>query len=380
MTRGEFGRITLSGRRFKAPGMPVEALAEVVSYRALLFQMARAVHFQNKPNATRSPQGLESSLGLRIRKFRRGSSIAVLERRVSAEGFAAISKDIPEDKMGPLLAHSRQAIEDTIRAVEHDERPPFEVTAELAKAFARLGATLLPKERLWLSPPGKKARRTEVTKAVREKFQELAQRPALSAIATEYGYIFKIDTETQTCVLQGAQRQIECKYEIGAARKVREHLAKEETQLPRIALTGLATRRLNGSVEQFKSITAIRIAGEQAKERNMAKLGQLTALAPGWNGPGTLPPSEQAINNYRSLLTAVGTQDVTVDLEPVALEDGGIRLEWQRADADYIAEIETGGGMYLCILRPDASEDDDRELERFDPMALARFFKSGSFE
>lgn len=78
----EFAHLRFRGGRFETAGvgMPVEMLADLVAYRELLLNIAKAVYRQRNPTRKRIPKRFAEGLGLRLREVRVGSRTPVLER------------------------------------------------------------------------------------------------------------------------------------------------------------------------------------------------------------------------------------------------------------------------------------------------------------
>lgn len=97
----------------------------------------------------------------------------------------------------------------------------------------------------------------------------------------------------------------------------------------------------------------------------MATLDQLLAAKEGWDGPGSLPVSLDAVADYRRLLAAVQRhRDAERHLEPIAGGDGSVRMEWDNRGWSYVGEIHGDGTYYVCALGPrhDGTEDWDKTL------------------
>lgn len=108
----------------------------------------------------------------------------------------------------------------------------------------------------------------------------------------------------------------------------------------------------------------------------MNRMETLAALQDGWDGPRSVSPRAEALDNYRSLVNAVGVR-IGPEIAPMATADGGIRMEWERGETTYIAELQPDGGMYLCSLGADANDDWDREFAVANVRLLARFVEDG---
>lgn len=109
----------------------------------------------------------------------------------------------------------------------------------------------------------------------------------------------------------------------------------------------------------------------------MAKLVALQRLQEGWSGAGSRPIHPDVISAYSTFVEPFGVH-VPLDLEPIALEDGGIALEWDRDEFHFEVEIRANGSLYLCRLGATEDDDDDRTYENFDAESLKEFYETGS--
>lgn len=106
-----------------------------------------------------------------------------------------------------------------------------------------------------------------------------------------------------------------------------------------------------------------------------AKLAVLEELPPGWDGPGSLPADAGAVRAFREFLSTF--DHPPADLEPLLTPAGAIRMEWDRSDCSFTAEIDPEGSLFLCRLAVVESEDSSVVLDCFSADALANFYRSG---
>lgn len=113
----------------------------------------------------------------------------------------------------------------------------------------------------------------------------------------------------------------------------------------------------------------------------MSRLADLAELKDGWNGPHSKAIRPRAIAAYIAL-TAAFDGRVPRALEPMSWDNGGIKLEWDRGEWTYFADLEPDGGMCLCKIGPlgDDSGDEDRTYPIFDAAILKRFYETGRIE
>lgn len=109
----------------------------------------------------------------------------------------------------------------------------------------------------------------------------------------------------------------------------------------------------------------------------MSRLDSLLALTDGWDGPGSISVSQQALINYTQFIELLGPR-LRIEAEPMATPKGGIRMEWDRGENSYVAEIEGNGGMFLCKLGASPLDDSEIELPYTDFSLLVQFFEAGT--
>lgn len=113
----------------------------------------------------------------------------------------------------------------------------------------------------------------------------------------------------------------------------------------------------------------------------MSRLEALADLKDGWNGPRSKAIHPRAFANYAALV-AVFDDRIPRALEPMPWDDGGVNLEWDRGEWTYFADIQPGGGMYLCKVGPvdDDSQDEDHTYLEFDAAIVRKFYETGRIE
>lgn len=377
----QFGLFKLEGERFDRLGMPVEALDELLAYREIIVEVAKLLYLRYNPDRQRVPRGFENQLALRVTDFQEGSASATLVRVPTNHQFHQ-DEDSSDDDDGwdfDVFDFSRNAFNITYEAISVGNEPPIPINRKLAASIARLGKGLRGDEKLVLGDDPDGSPKTFVNERRRKRFKDLASSLPEFDWTVAVGSITQLDTGKQTCVVRTSTRHIRCKYPIWMAGIVREHLADEETLEPTVALYGMGTLRADGSPEFIESAQRIVKAGADAdKDAIHPKLALLRKLEPGWAGMDSIPPTTGALAKYESFLATVGYRRTT-ELEPIALENGGIRMEWANPSASFVAEIEASGGMYFCRLPNDGGDDRDAEVAEFSAVALARFFAEGTW-
>ena len=108
----------------------------------------------------------------------------------------------------------------------------------------------------------------------------------------------------------------------------------------------------------------------------MAELETLRNLVPGWDGDGSLPIPGETFDRYLRFVRLVPF-DRLADAEPFGTRDSALRMEWDRGEESFSAEIQADGSLYLCRLAADPDDDEDLEIP-FDHDVLMSFFRSGT--
>lgn len=104
----------------------------------------------------------------------------------------------------------------------------------------------------------------------------------------------------------------------------------------------------------------------------MAKLLEIERLADGWAGPGSRAVIGSALNAYRGFIARLGsTPD---EVEPFPTFVGGIRIEWDRDESSYIAELGPEG-TFLCYLAEREEDDYEEQLDEIDIDRLVTFYR-----
>ncbi len=107
----------------------------------------------------------------------------------------------------------------------------------------------------------------------------------------------------------------------------------------------------------------------------LSKLDAISRLQDGWDGPGSSHVGPPILEAYRYLVSRLSAP--SADLEPMPTPSGGIRMEWDRGDTNYVVELEPGGGMFLCSIGPTPDDDFEFEAERVDINTVIDFYVSG---
>jgi hypothetical protein len=375
--------------------MPVEALAELVSYRELVLEVAKEVFFSRHQGRQRLPRGFRDRLQLRLSRVEAGSAIPILERVSTEEQDAMLPR---EDE----FTAARELIERAIIAVARGDSLPRAFPADAVGYFNRFGRTLQEGESIRLSRPG--ARRVaRYTSAVRRELllsRERTYRSNREAI----GRIVEIDAEASTFTLRTLGREaVMCHFESelfsfirgvlqpdGAGPVVlvegeavlddrdkilRMHVAEaaldddpeevwdqiQREAPPRVIPPDVPQRALSPEVE----------GSDSARVRLLLRLHELESLRDGWlDGKGRSPAAGviRALRAIADKLTAEGLPSIRLYPTP----EGGVQMEWRSGGTERSVEVKADLGLYAVELDTATGEAREREERRPDPGALAR--------
>lgn len=114
------------------------------------------------------------------------------------------------------------------------------------------------------------------------------------------------------------------------------------------------------------------------EEELMERLQDLLMLNDGWMGPDSLGPLLKVSETTGDLLSRLETIPENMAMAP--LPDGGIRFEWRKDSADFVAEVEADGGLYLCILPENSRDDWDIQYEKVNAAAFISFVQDGELD
>ena len=116
----------------------------------------------------------------------------------------------------------------------------------------------------------------------------------------------------------------------------------------------------------------------EARTRQLVgrKMSQVWALTDGWRGPGTSAPTRVARDFYLSVVQGLPGH-LLAAAQPTPTADGGLHMEWTRADRDYSAEITSGGELILTVLAPADGDDFERVITQPTTEDLADFICNG---
>lgn len=373
----KFGEFVLDGLIFRAEGLPVEAAAELIAYKALILDVAKQLYLRENPGRVRSKRNLATDFDLRLIKIDRGSADVQMVLPVADPVGQLTLIDSPNIR--DYFDKSRDLVSDTIShmALTRQLAPVFPLKS-LTK-FRALGKTLPDGHELRLaSPQGN--HRSVMTPKVREDFLKVLDANATEMERETSGTIVELDPERTIFHLRTTDGdRIQCFYGSGVGVGVdRSFLADESGEGPTVIIKGVALVGRDKVLQRFVEVTAVTGPDpiEIERESLLDHVDELSGIAPGWMGPDSLAITPAVKASVTEALQGLTRIPAALGVAP--LPDGGLRFEWSEGPVEYVAEAEADGGLYLCILPELSHEDDDVQLEEFNVARFTKFVEDGN--
>lgn len=332
-----FLSLHLHGARFDAgPGMPVEALPELVSYRDLVAAVARHVFLQQHSQRRRVPKGFMESFQLRIRHIGEGSAVAVLERAQPGGTLVA-----PPDAFDA----ARDLISKAIETVAEDHPVPENFPQEALVLFNRFGTGLLDDESIELRRPDSTAG-PRLTQQSRKRL--LAQRPQYLRDAVRSGLVVAIEAERMRFQVRLADGGL-IWAPLDAVTFDGVKAVLEPAGLgPMVSVHGVGVFDKGDRLVQFDSVHEIAEMGdeaEDAKDEVVGALGEAVVEA-GWlDGIGNA--TDPAVLSRAQALFAKLVESGALVPRVYPVPDGGLQAEWTIGGREVSVNVEPGGSLYV---------------------------------
>lgn len=372
--------------------MPVEALAELVSYRELVLEVAKEVFFERYPGRQRLPQGFRDRLQLRLSRVEAGSAIPVLERVGTEEQPAMLPR---EDE----FTDARELIERAIIAIARGDQLPRAFPSGAVGYFNRFGRTLQLGEHIRLSGPDAK-REARYTPSVRKALL-LSREHTYRSNRVALGRIVEIDAEASTFTLRTTDRDaVKCHFESELFPFIRGSLHPDGAG-PVVAIEGeavldgrdrilrmhVAEVALNDdpaeASDELPDVTPRYPASEltqlgETEIKLLRRLDELASLRDGWLDGQGRSPATGVIGALRAIageLSATGIPDLHLYPTP----EGGIQLEWRSGTTtERSVEVKADLSIYAVEVDTATGETHEREEKRFEPGGLLRLLRDGT--
>lgn len=369
----QFGLFILEGDPFESPGVPVDALFELVTYRALIVDVAKQCFMRDHPGRSRSRRNMERDFDLRLVDVRPGSSNLLLERAPVSD-LDAGEDTVFQDYFG----ESRDLVSEAMSEVGKTGRLPERFPPSSLSKFRNLGRTLAPGSRIRTARvDGSKS--AYFTPETRDDFQRLIEQRSQISHQEVVGRIVEIDTERLVFHLRNAEgARIRCNYNWGQVAISHGWLTDETGDGPLVSVEGQALVDDEGDVQRFESVTRVRqFETTRLIDRLINQIQKFTELPNGWLGDDeSIPVAKNIATQASQVLEQLDEFPTT--LAPAPLPDGGLRFEWSREETDYVLELNSDDSMYMCVLKDRAEDDLDALFEVVDGSKLQRFLEEGT--
>lgn len=345
------------GARFDAePGMPVEALGELVAYRELVTEVARLVFLDRNPDRQRVPKGFTDRLSLRLREVAEGSSVPLLERPEVADALP-----LPDE-----FDAARDLISEAIQAAADGAPIPEAFPDGALVHFNRLGQGLLDDESIELRAPNAQTG-PRYTQSVRKVL--LAGRSSYQRDATVEGWVTELDAERMRFQLHlRAGPVIPAPIDAVTFDEVKEALAPSG-EGPQVVVTGVGVfDRLTDHLLRFDSVHEL--IAEDAESPVVDAVAASREEA-GWldgDGEGTDP---EVVERARALFEAIVTRGVPAP-RVFPVPDGGLQAEWTLGEREVSVTVEPGGSLYVIAVNVTSGDAEDATLPDDDIAGVLR--------
>jgi hypothetical protein len=374
-----FAFFSLEGDRFNAPGMPADTAREIGAYREALVEIAKELWKQANPDRLRVPGGFDAAFDLRLTNVTRGSARPQMILNRPARGVS----DEEWAEWVPFFEQARDTATQDVREIGRTEAVPAHISPKVRTALGKVGATLLPTERITLGSPSAQAPRAQLTARVREVLRRVDEvlPPAMRDVAL-VGVVTEYDSLTRSfdLVRDDTGKKVKCivdNFDAELAERVRSHMSVDGVTAPDVRVEGQTLEPEDQQIRQIHNVHQLEVVWTVAEKVVVHRIRELAKLKPGWLGPGTDAPTRelaQLLEQVAGDITAVG---IPVAIVPTG--DGSLVLEWRAGEVEYTAELAADQSLLLVadnIVTDDLAE---RELP-FDPDILRRFLRTGAMQ
>lgn len=178
-----------NGERFKDHGLDLDVLPELIAYKTLLIETAKALWRAKNPGRERLKKNFDDGLKLKFYKINPGSVAIPIEREYEVEEglFPAARKPDELDEAAVLL-------DEAMNAAAGDQLLPAEFPKDIITLFDDLGKTLREDESIEFTP-ARGGARVIYTREVRDRL--------LKRSANEYSDQINIQGEIRSASVDG---------------------------------------------------------------------------------------------------------------------------------------------------------------------------------
>lgn len=363
-----FARIRLSGERFSGGRLPVNALAEIQRYQAVVLEAARREWLEAHPDRE-LPEGFDAALGLVITDVEDGSAQVLLERPSIAD-------------LDEYFERGRDDFEQNLTAIFDLDESVTEAPLFGLKDFQAFGTSLINGDAIEVTSYTRDARPASTTsftkeelsdviaprqkelKRVNDRLRRQARHVEDRAVA---GRLVELNPEKRSFQLDTLHYQVITGwYKNSDITEDLRNVLNASTKAPVVRVRGDLQFR-GGKVWRLWDATEVELLEIDGHPWSR-KLVELASLTPDWDGevPGAEMISFTALDAARDLMLRFSEAEVArPSIFPT--EDGGVSLEW--ASSTSVSTIEIGpDAEFILFNLPEGSnqgtEQSTADLER----------------
>lgn len=348
-----FLSLHLHGARFDAgPGMPVEALTELVAYRDLVAEVARGIFLRDHPGRQRVPKRFMEGFELRIRGIDDGSAVPLLERAWPEE--ALVSAPDTFDAARDLISAAV--------AAAGDGRPvPDDFPRTALVQFNRFGTGLLDDESIELRAPGSAAGPL-YTQTTRRTL--LAARSHYQRDAVRVGWVTEADAERMRFHLRLPDgSSVPAPMDDVMFDEVKRALAPAG-EGPQVSVGGVGVFDKHDRLVRFDSVHEVTPGGDDTDDEVIDAVGDAEVDAGSFDGTGEA--TDPAVMERARALFATLVEGGAPVPRVYPVMDGGIQAEWTIGLREVSVTVEPGGSLYVISVDTASGEANDDTISEGD--------------
>jgi len=361
-----FAKLRLTGGRFEAEGMPVEALAELVAYRELVIGVAKEIFRRDHPNRQRLPSGFTERLQLRFQTVERGSAVPVLERMLDP-GLLPIADE---------FTLARDIIEDAVAAIAAGRALPESFPRAAVVLFNGFGQTLRQDEAIELRRGTAESGPT-YTREIRRQLV-LQERSTYQDEVRDIGWVWEIDSHKMTCSIRlrsGPPSPISAPVDELTFGPLKEAMQPNGVGPP-VHLVGVGVFDADRGLTRLDSIHDVGSVEDPPDIATVdSRFRELAGLDEGWLDGEGVPLANAALESARTTVAELLRREAPMPrLYPTP--EGGVQAEWTAGHYEISVTFQPDGELYGLAVNSVSGESD--ELIDADVERIARFVQRAS--
>jgi len=247
----ELASLRFEGQRFGRHALDVECTQELVAYRNIVLECAKALWRRRNPGRLRLPKGFEDGFRLQFSKILEGSAVVPLRRvQFSEQGELDLGDDF--DAAATL-------IDQTIAAADSDDLLPDALPPSVIPLLREFGRTLRPDETLFM-----RSRHSDVPAAymarARERLAEWSG-PTYEDVVDIVGEVRMVNVGSGQFAMQpeGSDVQVTGRFDPGDEGPVLDDLRHHHTARLRVQGMGEFSTA-DGQMRRFLRVEAVTVA------------------------------------------------------------------------------------------------------------------------